>query len=48
MALTKFNGPTGVVIVGDELARVYRKTPGYTEVKPDTAKTEAPAAGKGK
>ena len=34
-ATFQFEGPTGTVTVGEELARVYRKTNGFSEIIPD-------------
>ena len=35
-ATFQFEGPTGTVTVGEELARVYRKTNGFSEIIPET------------
>lgn len=42
----QFNGPTGVVTVGEDLARVYRRTLDYSEILPEEPETEdeAPAS----
>lgn len=42
MALHQFTGPTGVITVGDDLAAVYRKTPGYAEIVPDAEPAPQP------
>ena len=38
-ATFQFEGPTGTVTVGEELARVYRKTNGFSEIIPETEET---------
>lgn len=43
-ATFQFEGPTGTVTVGEELARVYRKTNGFSEIIPDAPEAEAPDA----
>ena len=39
-ATFQFEGPTGTVTVGEELARVYRKTNGFSEIIPESSEAE--------
>lgn len=38
----QFESPNGIITVGAELARVYRKTNGYSEIIPESPEAESP------